>query len=222
MKIEKTRVAPAQAPTAEEILKKIEHHDSVIYLDECAAGALSGDLFVCGLVIDKQSLQYLSGVRDSKKLTEKKRTEWALKILTKAKDYELIRITPKEIDLINIFQARMKGFQMAIQALSKRSGVCYAVIDGNKKPKELPIETDFLVKADSILSGVSCASILAKNFHTNYIEKLCTDNNYSKYGLAAHKGYGTDLHMRMLDLLGPLPDFHRYSYGPVKNAAHKS
>ncbi len=59
----------------ETIKQKIENTDLTIYLDECAAGVLSGDLFVCGLVIKKEDLAKLSGVNDSKKLTEKRNLE---------------------------------------------------------------------------------------------------------------------------------------------------
>ena len=140
-----------------EIKNKVDNTELVIYLDECAAGVLSGDLFVCGLVIKKEDLSKLSGVNDSKKLTEKKR---------EALDYCIIHISPQEVDSLNVFQARMEGFKRAIEILSKRTGATYAVIDGNKKPENTAVETDVLVKADAILPGVSCASIIANHSHT--------------------------------------------------------
>lgn len=122
-----------------------------------AAGVLSGDLFICGIIIKKEDLVKLSGVNDSKKLTEKKRAELFPKILELAVDYEIIRMAPQEVDTLNVFQARMEGFKRAIEILSKRTGANYAVIDGNKKPENTVVETDVLVKADAILPGVSCA-----------------------------------------------------------------
>lgn len=183
-----------------------------------AAGVLSGDLFVCGLVIKKNDLIKLSGVNDSKKLTEKKRAELFPKIVELALDYELVRMTPQEVDTLNVLKARMEGFRRAIETLSKRTGATYAVIDGNRKPEGLLIETDVLVKADAILPGVSCASIVAKHSHTLYIEELCKDELYKKYGLANHKGYGTKVHMEALKIHGPIEGFHRYSYQPVKDS----
>ena len=79
-----------------------------------ATGVLSGDLFVCALVIKKEDLAKLYGVNDSKKLTEKKRAELFSKIIELAVDYELIRMTPQEVDTLNVFQARMEGFRRAI------------------------------------------------------------------------------------------------------------
>lgn len=201
----------------QEIKEKIENTELVIYLDECAAGVLCGDLFVCGLIIKKDDLSKLSGINDSKKLSEKKRAELFPKIIELAVDYELVRMTPKDVDTLNVFQARMEGFKRAINILSQRNGATYAIIDGNKKPANTSIETDFLVKADAILAGVSCASIVAKHSHTLYIQELCKEELYHKYGLEKHKGYGTKVHMEALKKYGAIEGFHRFSYKPVKD-----
>ena len=201
---------------SEEIIKeKIEKTELVIYLDECAAGVLSGDLYVCGVVIKKDALLKISGLNDSKKLSEKKRAELFPQIIEKAVDYELVKMSPQEVDTLNVFQARMEGFKRAIDILSKRTGATYAVIDGNKKPANTAVETDVLVKADAILPGVSCASIIAKHSHTLYINELCKQELYKKYGFENHKGYGTKLHLEKLKEYGPIHGFHRMSYKPV-------
>lgn len=202
--------------TEEEIKQKIQEKDLVIYTDEVNAGGLCFDLFVCGIVITKESLLKLQDVNDSKKLTEKKRAELFPKIIELAVDYELIRIKPEEVDKLNIFQARMEGFKRAIEILSKRTGANYAIIDGNKKPEGLTVETDVLIKADAILPGVSCASVVAKHSHTIAICNLAKQEPYSKYGLEKHKGYGTKLHLDKLKEYGPIQGFHRMSYKPVK------
>ena len=182
------------------------------------AGVLCFDLFVCGIVIKKEALSKLTEVNDSKKLTEKKRAELFPKIIALAEDYEIVRISPQEVDTLNIFQARMEGFKRAIDILSKRTGANYAIIDGNKKPNNLFIETDVLIKADAILPGVSCASIVAKYSHTIAICEIAKQEPYSNYGLEKHKGYGTKVHMEKLKEYGPIEGFHRYSYKPVKDS----
>ena len=118
-------------------------------------------------------------MNDSKKLTEKKRAELFPKIVELAVDYELVRMTPQEVDKLNVFQARMEGFKRAIEILSKRTGATYAIIDGNKKPENTSIETDVLDKDDAILPCVSCASIVAKHSHTLYINELCKEEFYN-------------------------------------------
>lgn len=204
-----------------EIKKVIEETDLVIYLDECAAGVLCFDLYVCGIVIKKESLNKLKEVNDSKKISEKKRAELYPQIIELAEDYEIVRITPEEVDKINIFNARMLGFKKAIEILQIRTGAKYAIIDGNKKPDGLTIETDFLIKADAIIPGVSCASIVAKHSHTVEIVKLSKIEPYCNYGLEKHKGYGTKIHLEALKKYGPIEGFHRYSYKPVKENIKK-
>ena len=88
----------------------------------------------------------------------------------------------------------------------------------NKKPANTAVETDVLVKADAILPGVSCASIVAKYSHTLYINELCKEELYKKYGFEKHKGYGTKVHMEALQKYGPIEGFHRFSYQPVKDS----
>ncbi len=165
-----------------------------------------------------KKLNNAAGVNDSKKLTEKKRAELFPKIVELAVDYELVRMTPQEVDSLNVFQARMEGFKRAIEILAKRTGAIYAVIDGNKKPLNTAVETDVLVKADEILPGVSCASIVAKHSHTMYINELCKQEIYKKYGFDNHKGYGTKFHMEKLKEYSPIEGFHRFSYQPVKDS----
>lgn len=201
--------------TVGEIEEKIKHHDLVIYLDECAAGVLCFDLFVCGVVIRPDKLKLLKEVNDSKKLSEAKRAELFPKILEHVVDYEIVRIAPEEVDKLNIFQARMEGFRRAIEILSQRCGATYAVIDGNKKPINTAVETDVLIKGDALLPGISCASIVAKHSHTLAICELSTQDPYKKYGLEKHKGYGTKLHLEALKKYGPIEGFHRFSYKPV-------
>lgn len=201
--------------TQTDIENKIKNHDLVIYLDECAAGVLCFDLFVCGVVIRPEKLELLKEVNDSKKLSELKRAQLFPKILEHVVDYEIVRITPQEVDQLNIFQARMEGFRRAIETLAARCGATYAVIDGNKKPANTVVETDVLIKGDALIPGISCASIVAKHSHTVAICTLAQEEPYSKYGLEKHKGYGTKVHMDALKEFGPIEGFHRFSYKPV-------
>lgn len=205
--------------TEKEIVNKIQDTELVIFLDECSVGTLCFDVFIGGIVIKKEEINKIKGVNDSKKLSEKKRAELFPQIIKSAVDYEIVRITPEEVDKLNILQARMEGFRRAIEILSKRTGATYAVIDGNKKPENLPIETDYLIKADALISGVSCASIIAKHSHTIKICELAKKEPYLKYGLEKHKGYGTKVHLDALKKFGPIKGFHRYSYKPVRDAA---
>lgn len=207
--------------TLEEIQSNIDKHEYTVYLDEVGAGPLCGELIICGFVLPKNHANLVSGLNDSKKLSEKKREELYPKILNIAIEYSLVRMTPQEIDELNIYQARMEGFRRAINELKKKINITYAVIDGNKVPDNVSIEADCLIKGDALLTGISCSSIIAKVTRDREIVELSKQDPYSKYGLENHKGYGTKLHLDMLKLYGPIEGFHRKSFAPVKEAMMK-
>lgn len=191
-----------------EIFLKINNTFYTAFVDECGAGPLCGDLVVAAVILDPA--KPIIGLNDSKKLTEKKRELLYPEIIEKAVDYCVIHITPSEIDRINIFEARMLGMKMAIEGLKK---VDYAVIDGNKIPKGLLVEADFVIKGDSKVQGIGAASILAKVTRDRQITQLA--EVYPGYGFEKHKGYGTKEHLEALERLKPC-EIHRKSYKPVK------
>lgn len=178
--------------------------------DEAGAGCGASDLLVAAVILDPKNP--IIGLNDSKKLTEKKRELLYPEIIEKALDYNIVHISPQEIDNINILQARLLGFKKAIEGLKK---VDYAIIDGNKIPSGLIVETDFLIKGDSILQCISAASILAKVTR----DRLMIEQSklYPNYGFEKHKGYLTKDHLEALSKYGPC-EIHRMSYKPIKNS----
>lgn len=196
--------------TEDEIKIKINETLYTAMVDECGAGPLCGDLVVAAVILDPNNP--IVGLNDSKKLTEKKRELLYPQIIEKALDYCIIHISPKEIDKINIFQARMLGMKMAIEGLKR---VDYAVIDGNKIPQGLLVEADYVIKGDAKIEGIGAASILAKVTRDRQMEEQ--SKIYPGYGFEKHKGYGTKVHMDALKELGPC-EIHRFSYAPVKEA----
>ncbi len=196
--------------TEDEIKIKINETLYTAMVDECGAGPLCGDLVVAAVILDPKNP--IVGLNDSKKLTEKKRELLYPQIIEKALDYCIIHISPKEIDKINIFQARMLGMKMAIEGLKR---VDYAVIDGNKIPQGLLVEADYVIKGDAKIEGIGAASILAKVTRDRQMEEQ--SKIYPGYGFEKHKGYGTKVHMEALKELGPC-EIHRFSYSPVKEA----
>lgn len=177
--------------------------------DEAGAGCGASDLLVAAVILDPNNP--ITGLNDSKKLTEKKRELLYPEIIEKALDYCIVHISPKEVDSLNIFQARMEGFRRAISGLKK---VDYVVIDGNKIPSGLTVDTDFLIKGDSLLQCISAASILAKVTR----DRLMIEQSilYPEYGFEKHKGYLTKEHLEALVKYGPC-EIHRMSYKPIKN-----
>ncbi len=190
------------------IREKIKNLTFYAGCDEAGAGCGASDLLVAAVILDPNNP--IEGLNDSKKLTEKKREELYPIIVEKALDYCIINISPKEIDTINILQARMEGFRRAINGLKK---VDYAIIDGNKIPNNMNIETDYLIKGDEKLACISAASILAKVTR----DRLMIEQSklYPEYNFEKHKGYLTKEHLEALKKYGPC-EIHRLSYKPVK------
>jgi ribonuclease HII len=178
--------------------------------DEAAAGNFSGNLIVAACILDPNNP--IEGLNDSKKLTAKKRFELYPEIIEKAIDYCIIEITPEEIDNSNILAMRMEGMKRAIEGLKK---VDYVIIDGNRLPEGLKVESDFVIKGDLKFKSVSAASILAKT--TVDKQMIEHDKKYPEYGFAKHKGYGTKIHKEALEKHGPC-EIHRMSYKPVRES----
>ena len=105
------------------ILKKIKKLNN-------AAGVLSGDLFVCGLVIKKEDLAKLLGVNDSKKLTEKKRERLFIEIKEKALAWSIAEASHTEIDELNILQATFLAMKRAVDGLNIQPHK--VIVDGNQ------------------------------------------------------------------------------------------
>lgn len=200
-----------------ERMQKIEKIKKKIFLnlyscgaDEAGAGPLCGNLVVAAVILDPN--KPIIGLNDSKKLTEKKRDALFPLIIENALDYCIIKITPEEIDEINILNARMEGFRRAINGLNR---VDYAVIDGNKVPEGLTVDHDFCIEGDFHIQCISAASILAKVTRDREVIEISNNEPYSLYGLDKHKGYGTKVHLEALQKYGPIKGFHRFSYKPV-------
>lgn len=178
--------------------------------DEAGAGCGASDLLVAAVILDPN--KPIAGLNDSKKLTEKKREALYPEIIEKALDYCIIHISPQEIDKINILEARMEGFRRAIAGLNQ---VDYAIIDGNRIPKGLTVDKDYLVKGDEKLACISAASILAKVTRDRLMIEQA--KLYPNYGFEKHKGYLTKVHLEALKEHGPC-EIHRMSYKPVKES----
>ena len=176
--------------------------------DEVGRGPLAGDVVAAAVILD--SAQAISGLDDSKKLSEKKREYLFEEIQQKALSWCIARASVAEIDRLNILQASLLAMTRAVQGLHIQPE--HVLVDGNKLPK-WPYSAEAVVKGDSRVAAISAASILAKV--TRDREMILLDKHYPGYGFAEHKGYPTKVHLDALDKLGITP-IHRSSYGPVK------
>ena len=181
-------------------------------IDEAGRGPLAGAVYAAAVILNPA--RPISGLADSKKLSEAKRDALAVEIKAHALAWGIASVSAQEIDDINILQASLLAMQRAYQAMVEQFGVHATLIqvDGNRCPKfELPCEA--IVKGDSKVAEISAASILAKTARDASL--LVLDAQYPHYGFAQHKGYPTALHLERLAEYGITPE-HRRSYGPVK------
>lgn len=179
-------------------------------VDEVGRGPLVGAVVTAAVILDPK--QPITGLADSKKLSEKRRLALFDEIKEKALCWSLGRAEPEEIDQLNILHATMLAMQRAVAGLSIQPTL--ALIDGNRCPS-LPMAAQSVVKGDSLVAEISAASILAKVTRDREMAEL--DALYPGYGFAKHKGYPTPLHREKLAFLGPTP-FHRRSFAPVRQA----
>lgn len=181
-------------------------------VDEAGRGPLAGPLVVAAVILDPA--RPISGIRDSKQLSERKREQLFNLITRDALSFAIVSVEPDEIDRLNIFQATMAGMCQALRELTVAPHS--ARIDGNSLPKDLPCPAEAWVGGDARCSAVGAASILAKV--TRDQRMLAMDREYPQYGFAKHKGYPTAAHLQALRAFGICPQ-HRLSYAPVRAAA---
>lgn len=181
-------------------------------VDEVGRGPLVGDVVTAAVILDPDNP--IDGLRDSKKLSEKKRVLLSEEIKVKAIAWSIGRASPEEIDTLNILHATMLAMQRAVQGLSVTPD--YVLVDGNRSPtfasKQGNIESRAVVKGDDRVNEISAASILAKVVRDH--EMIALDKLHPEYGFAKHKGYPTKLHLEKIIEHGVL-DCYRQSFKPV-------
>jgi ribonuclease HII len=152
----------------------------------------------------------IEGLRDSKKLSEAKRTALAEQIKSNALAWSIAQCSETEIDTLNILQASMLAMRRAIEGLNVVPTL--ALIDGNRCPV-MTIRSEAIIKGDDKVPSISAASILAKTARDASLMVL--HQQYPDYAFDQHKGYPTALHLERLRQHGVSP-VHRKSYAPVR------
>jgi ribonuclease HII len=178
-------------------------------VDEAGRGPLAGAVFAAAVILDPA--RPISGLADSKVLSEARRDALALEIRERALGWCIASASVEEIDTLNILQATMLAMSRAVEGLSVRPDE--VLIDGNRVPKQIALPARAIVKGDATVAEISAASILAKTARD--AELVALDAQHPGYGFARHKGYPTAEHLAAIERLGVLPE-HRKTFGPVK------
>jgi ribonuclease HII len=197
-----------------------EGYDCIVGLDEVGMGCLAGPVVVCAALFRPaffdgrwRDLEYL---RDSKMLQAHQRERFATELTAhRYVRHALAVVHPKEIDRINIYQASLVGMRRALRrlGLGPRSRP-FILLDGRGRIEGIPWPQKAVIKGDRHVFSIAAASVLAKTHRDAMMVRYA--RRYPGYGLEVHKGYGTVIHRRQLQALGPCP-LHRRSFGPLKN-----
>ena len=196
--------------------------DIEIGLDEAGRGPLIGRVYA-GAVIWGANTLGCDLIKDSKKLSPKKRAQALSWIKLNVQAWGVGWAEPEEIDAINILEATKLAMSRAIENL-KTNFVLYKdcnilIIDGlgwEKKFSDYTVKS--VVKGDSTYLSIAASSIIAKEYHDEYIKQLCLDNPELnvKYNLTNNMGYGTKLHLEGIAKYGPC-NIHRKSFNPIRD-----
>jgi ribonuclease HII len=190
------------------MLMLTSYRDLVAGVDEAGRGPLAGPVVAAAVILDPK--QPITGLADSKQLSEKQREALFGMIRKQALAWSVARATVAEIDRYNILQATLLAMQRAVARLHVIPQL--ALIDGNRCPLQLPCRARAIIRGDQSEPVISAASIVAKVLRDRIMRIL--DKKYPQYGFAQHKGYPTHQHKKALRQHG-VSRVHRRSFAPV-------
>ncbi|BAL80738.1 ribonuclease HII [Caldisericum exile] len=185
-----------------------------IGIDEVGRGPLAGPVVSAAIIIYRK----IDGVKDSKKLTPKRRENLFTQIIESAVAFGIGVASSEEIDTLNILNATFLSMKRALENLfltyEKKVGSfdskgILLLVDGNKKIPELPYKQTSIISGDNLVYEISCASIIAKTYRDNIM--VAFSKEFPQYGFERNKGYGTREHIEAILKFGLSP-IHRKKF----------
>lgn len=182
--------------------------EAVAGVDEVGRGPLAGPVVAAAVRLDP-TVDW-SALRDSKRLSVRRREQLDGLIRAQALDWRIGIASVEEIDRLNIRRASLLAMQRAVVAL--QPAACAILVDGQDVPAVACAATA-VVGGDDRVPAIAAASIIAKVHRDRCI--LALHDAYPQYGFDRHMGYPTRLHRERLLAHGPCPA-HRRSFAPVR------
>ena len=173
--------------------------------DEAGRGCLAGCVYAAAVILPDDYQNDL--LNDSKQLTEKRRYQLREIIERDAVAWAVGIVTPEEIDKINILNASILAMHRALDQLKVRPEAI--IVDGNRFKPYNNIPHTTIVKGDGKYLSIAAASILAKTYRDDYMNRLAEE--YPQYDWFSNKGYPTKKHRDAIRQYGITP-YHRKSY----------
>jgi len=188
------------------MLKSFLYHNLIeAGCDEAGRGCLAGPVVAAAVILPKNYKHPV--LNDSKKLTARQRLELKDEITCSAIAWNVAFVGNNEIDEINILRASIKAMHMAVEGLRKQPQ--FLLVDGNRFIPYKEIKYETIIKGDGLFFPIAAASVLAKTFRDEYMEKIHYE--YPVYGWNSNKGYPTSIHREALLQYGITP-YHRKSF----------
>ena len=176
-------------------------------VDEAGRGALAGPVVSAAVLFS--SGPEISGLTDSKKLSQRARLDLEMEIKRSCACWAVGIATAEEIDRLNVLQATLLSMRRAVNGLAIPPD--RVLVDGNHLP-EIDYPGEAIIQGDLHEPVVSAASIIAKVTRDSMMQVYAVE--YPGYGFERHVGYGTKLHLQSLSELGATP-IHRKSFAPI-------
>jgi ribonuclease HII len=206
------------------MLPRYSYQDSSIKyeagIDEAGRGCLSGRVYTaCVILPDTFPDNKYLDIKDSKKISKKKRETMRKYIEDNAICYNVTYADVSEIDNKNILHATLASMHRAVAGMSIKPELL--AVDGNSfnlyfDENDEIISHILITGGDNKYRNIAAASILAKTYHDEYVNKLCDENpDYEKYGWRKNMCYGTKAHIDAIKLYGITP-LHRKTFGICK------
>lgn len=177
-------------------------------VDEVGVGPLAGPVIAAAVILPVRCV--IEGVRDSKKLTARRRELLAREIRRHAVGVGIGAADIAEINRLNIYHAALLAMRRAIEALAEPPD--YVLCDARTIPG-IGCPQKAIIRGDCLSHSIAAASIIAK-VHRDAL-MMAYDPVYPDYGFARHKGYPTAEHRQALARCGPCP-LHRADFAGVK------
>ena len=175
-------------------------------VDEVGRGPLAGPVVAAAVVFGENYSN--SQIKDSKKLSAKKREELIETIKKDALDWSIVAVGHHRIEELNIREASRLAMKLAVERVSADS----ILVDGNTEI-DITVPQKTVIKGDSKHVEIAAASIIAKVWRDNLMKDL--DTRYPGYGFGKHAGYPTKVHKEQIAILGPCP-VHRKTFRGVR------
>ena len=189
---------------------KIQHQEKFIEAgcDEAGRGCYAGPVFAAAVILPKDFFHPL--LNDSKQLKENERDLLRPVIERESIAFAVAAVDNDEIDQINILQASYKAMHIALYNLQIIPEML--LVDGNRFKKYKKIQHQCIIKGDGIYASIAAASILAKTYRDEWMQKLHIE--FPHYGWDRNKGYGTLVHRQAIEEHG-LCKYHRKSFNII-------